>query len=91
GNHGTAERPRRIILVDDDPLQLKALALLLTRAGHQVLTANSAATALELARREHPDMVLADILMPGTDGFTLCRQIRTDPVLGDIPVILITA
>jgi two-component system cell cycle response regulator len=83
--HGT------ILLVDDNPQILSILADLLRPLGHRVLCAANGPTALELAADEPPDLILLDVMMPGVDGFTVCRQIRAHPLLAQVPVILVTA
>ena len=82
---------RRLLVVDDDPVQLKLARLLLTRLGFQVDTATDGAEALECLRRDPPDAVLSDVLMPRVDGFKLCSEMRADPELANIPVILVSS
>jgi PAS domain S-box-containing protein len=79
---------QRILLVDDDPLQLKLAHAWLTSSGFNVLTATDGTSALEMARRERPDAILSDVLMPGMDGFGLCLAIRGDREIENIPVLL---
>ena len=83
--HGT------ILLVDDNPQILNILADLLRPLGHRLICAASGALALDLAISDPPDLVLLDVMMPGMDGFTVCRQIRAHPLLAQVPVILVTA
>jgi two-component system cell cycle sensor histidine kinase/response regulator CckA len=82
---------RRLLVVDDEPLNLKLAAIRLRDAGFEVETAGSGEAALEAARRSVPDGILSDVLMPGIDGFVLCRAIRDDPRLAHVPVILLSA
>ncbi len=89
-----AESPgvgRRILLVDDDPVQLKLSRIHMTNLGFQVTTAANGAEALDKARQSPPDSILSDVLMPGLDGFQLCLTIRQDPRLARIPVVLCSA
>ena len=58
---------------------------------HQVMTASSGIEGLQLARRHRPDLFILDIMMPGVDGYQVCRQIRGDPLLKDLPVLFLTA
>ncbi|HEV7556838.1 MAG TPA: response regulator, partial [Kofleriaceae bacterium] len=81
-------RGRRVLIVDDDPLQLKATSLRLKRLGFEVVTAVDGLTALQVLRSSAIDVVLSDVLMPRIDGFQLCAEIRQDPTLARIPVIL---
>ncbi len=83
--HGT------ILLVDDNPQILNILADLLRPLGHRVVCAAGGMIALDLALDEPPDLILLDVMMPGMDGFTVCRSIRAHPLLAQIPVILVTA
>ncbi len=83
--HGT------ILLVDDDPLVISILADLLEPLGHTILCATNGPAALQLAAKHIPDLVLLDVMMPEMDGFTVCRRLRSDPLLAHVPIILITA
>jgi CheY-like chemotaxis protein len=82
-----------VLAVDDEPDALRLLQDVLHMAGARVSTATSAAMALEAARDGHPDVILADIGMPGTDGYELIRQIRmsSDPGVRNIPAAALTA
>jgi two-component system, cell cycle sensor histidine kinase and response regulator CckA len=91
GRSGTQGAGRRLLVVDDEPLNLKLAAFRLQDAGFEVDTAGSGEEALEKAGRYVPDAILSDVLMPGMDGFVLCRAIRDDPRLGQIPVVLLSA
>lgn len=81
----------KILVVDDTPANVKLLADLLAVKGYTVLTAPNGADALTKVACEHPDLVLLDIMMPGIDGYEVCRAIRADPSLGILPVIMVTA
>ena len=81
----------RILVVDDDPDFLKATCAVLESQPYQVSTARSGQEGLEKARAQIPDLVLLDIIMPGLDGFEVCRRIKQDPSLSGIPVIMITS
>jgi DNA-binding response OmpR family regulator len=65
-----------ILLVDDDPRSIKLMQIVLGHAGYRVLAAPDAETGLEILRQERPDLVMVDLLMPGTDGISFCRQAR---------------
>ncbi|PYQ50625.1 MAG: hypothetical protein DMF78_15225 [Acidobacteria bacterium] len=78
----------RILVVDDEPLNLKLSVFRLKRAGYEVETASGGEEALSIARRQRPDAILTDVMMPSMDGFTLCREARRDPALSRIPIIL---
>ena len=81
----------KILCVDDDPLILQLNGDILRFHGYKVLTALDGASALEIAARERPALVLLDIMMPGMDGFEVCRRLKADPVLRSIPIIILTA
>jgi PAS domain S-box-containing protein len=79
---------RRVLVADDDELQLRLTRIQLERLGFVVDSVRDGLAALEQARRNPPDAILADVLMPRLDGFKLCLAIRKDPRLGAIPVVL---
>lgn len=78
----------RILVVDDDPAILVVLALTLRLAGHQVWEAATGTEALRLVGEHRPALVLLDVVMPGMDGFEVCRQIKAKPALIDVFVVL---
>jgi diguanylate cyclase (GGDEF)-like protein len=80
-----------ILVVDDNRANREALASLLEVAGHSARRAASARQALEAAFESPPDLVIADVLMPGMDGYVLARQLRADPRTAALPVIFYTA
>ncbi len=85
--------PRRpiILCVDDEAANLKLLEKLLAPRGYEIASAASGKDALAKIRGQAIDLVLLDIMMPGMDGLEVCRQIKEDPKLRSIPVIMITA
>jgi PAS domain S-box-containing protein len=87
----TSSRGPCILVVDDDEVQLKLTKLRLIHDGFQVETARSAGEALAKARWWPPAAILSDVLMEDVDGFALCRRLREDPALVDVPVILLSA
>jgi diguanylate cyclase (GGDEF)-like protein len=80
-----------LLIVDTSPSDRRAYITLLGNYGHRFLEANDGVEALELARKELPDLVITDILMPRMDGFTLVRRLRAEPLLAAVPVIFQTA
>jgi sigma-B regulation protein RsbU (phosphoserine phosphatase) len=80
-----------ILVVDDDPIFLELLAGMLRSAGHEVLVASDGAAALAVCRRVRVDLIVADWIMPGMDGVELCQNLKEDPFLRQIYVILLTA
>jgi len=81
----------KILLVDDDPDFVEATKAVLESKPYQVITALSGEEGLKKAREEKPDLVLLDIIMPEVDGFQVCQQLKKDPQLSQIPVIMITS
>lgn len=81
----------RILVVEDNPANLKLATLLLRNAGHTVLAAVDAERGLTIARGERPDLILMDIQLPGMDGLTATELLKKDPVTAGIPVIALTA
>lgn len=81
----------KILVVDDTPSNLKLLVDLLGAQGYAMCTATSGPDALAVVRREHPDLALVDVVMPGMDGFEVCRELRARPETALLPVILVTA
>lgn len=80
-----------VIAVDDDPEVLDTLGRVLEREAYDVSLASSAAEALALLEERTPDLAILDIIMPGMDGITLCRQLRRDPRFGALPILFLTA
>jgi sigma-B regulation protein RsbU (phosphoserine phosphatase) len=80
-----------ILVVDDDRLARQVLKLLLEPEGYHLVFAESGREALQLARPLRPDLVLLDVELPDIQGYEVCRQIRSDPVLDKVPVIMVTA
>jgi len=86
-----AESRGPILLIDDEPFILRSLSYLLTREGFEVETAGNGKEGLELVRRLHPWVVFLDIMMPLMNGYEVCEQIKQDPMLADIHVIMLSA
>ena len=80
-----------ILVIDDDELVSRTLHRALKIYGYHVMVANSGTEGLQLARRHRPDLFILDIMMPGVDGYQVCRQIRGDPLLKELPVLFLTA
>ncbi len=78
-----------VLIVDDVPSEVVVLGEVLARQC-EVLFATRGTEALDLARRTQPDLVILDVVMPGMDGFEVCRRIKADPRLAPIPVIFLT-
>ena len=83
--------PHRILIVDDNEANRDILATRLAANGYELLQAADGEEALEVARREKPDLILLDIMMPKIDGVEVCRQLKADKDLPFMPIILVTA
>ena len=81
----------KILVVDDSPTELQLMAEPLIDRGYQVITATNGIDALETAIKEHPRLILLDVLMPGKNGFQVCRQLKTDPATCDIKIIIVSS
>ena len=80
-----------ILVVDDDDIVAKTIERTLRRHEFRTEMARSGAEALKIARRHRPDLVILDVMMPGMDGLTVCQEIRQDPLMGELPVLFLTA
>jgi two-component system cell cycle response regulator DivK len=80
-----------VLVVDDEPANLRLLAVLLTRNGYQVHEARTAEEALEMVENIRPRLVLADIQLPGIDGLEMTRRLKSNPETKDIVVVAVTA
>lgn len=85
------QAPDTILVVDDTPANLAVLFTGLRRAGYKVLLNERGDVAMQTAVDAQPDLIVLDVMMPGTDGFETCRRLKADPRTKDIPVILMTA
>ena len=81
----------RILIVDDDKEVVRLMRAYLEQAGYEVLTAHDGETALHILRREKPDLVLLDLMLPDRDGWDITRLVRGDPGLSKTPIIMLTA
>lgn len=80
-----------ILVVEDDDNVALTIERCLRRENYKVTLASSGVQGLQLARRRIPDLVLLDVVMPGMDGFTVCKEMRSDPILSEVPIIFLTA
>ena len=86
-----APPPSTILVVDDSPVNLQVLVRTLNGTGHRILAAKNGRTALEIARRARPDLMLLDVMMPDINGFEVCRAIKADAETQDMVVIFLSA
>jgi len=80
-----------ILVVDDDPEIVSMLSTRLTKRGYKISTAPDGHRALELAKREKPDLILLDVMMPGKSGWEVARALKQDPVTQNIKIVMVTA
>lgn len=83
--------PANILVIEDDDIVARTIERSLRGDEFRVTLAGSGVEGLKLARRRPPDLVVLDIIMPGMDGYTVCREIRADPILADTPILFLTA
>jgi twitching motility two-component system response regulator PilH len=80
----------RILIVDDSPTQLLGLKRIVEKLGHVATTAEDGASGVDAAKREIPDLILMDVVMPNLNGFQATRTLAREPTTSHIPVILVT-
>jgi adenylate cyclase len=85
------DRPARILVVDDVPANVRLLEAVLGSRGYDVVTATDGVAALELVDSEQPDLILLDVMMPGLDGYAVCRRLREGDDTAVLPVIMVTS
>jgi DNA-binding response OmpR family regulator len=83
--------PANILVIEDDEIVARTIERSLRGGELKVSIANSGVEGLRTARRRPPDLVILDIIMPGMDGYTVCREMRADPMLEDTPILFLTA
>jgi twitching motility two-component system response regulator PilH len=82
---------KTILVVEDSPTQMQMVKMVLQSGGYQVITAFSGDEGLEKARRERPGLVVLDVVLPGRNGFQICRDLKGSPDTKDLPIILLTS
>jgi twitching motility two-component system response regulator PilH len=80
----------QIMIVDDSPTDMHLLKKILEKNGFNTLTASDADEGIQVAKRERPDLILMDVVMPGLNGFQATRELSSDPDTSAIPVIIVT-
>jgi DNA-binding NtrC family response regulator len=90
GSAFAAPRPT-VLVVDDTPANLDVLVALLERRGYEVMAASSGELALRVVKSTAPQLILLDVMMPGLDGYAVCRRLKADPLTAKTPVIFISA
>jgi len=84
------ESKARILVVDDRERTVRAIQRILQKEGYEVLTAFDGVTGLKKICEEKPDLIILDIMMPGMDGYEVCRRLQRDPATARIPVLMLT-
>jgi two-component system, OmpR family, response regulator VicR len=85
------EEEKRLVCIEDEPEMIDLVRLILSRKGFDVIGANGGVEGLEVVRREKPDLILLDLMMPDMDGWEVYQQIKADEELREIPVVVVTA
>lgn len=80
-----------VLIVDDEPMARTLLRLMLVRAGFHVSEAEDGFDALEKIRKNQPDVILLDVMMPGMDGFAVCEKLRSESATAELPIIMLSA
>lgn len=86
-----ATQEKRVVCIEDEPEMIDLVRLILGRKGFHVIGANGGIEGLETVKREEPDLVLLDLMMPDMDGWEVYQQMKADDALRDIPVVVVTA
>jgi two-component system alkaline phosphatase synthesis response regulator PhoP len=81
----------KILIADDEPNILLSLEFLMKREGYDVIVVRDGQRALEAIARDHPDLVLLDVMMPIKSGFDVCQEVRATEGISDIPILMLTA
>jgi two-component system alkaline phosphatase synthesis response regulator PhoP len=81
----------KVLVIDDEPDVLMLCRVNLEHAGHEVLVAEGGAEGMKLARSEHPDIIVLDLMMPMIDGFDVLEELTMDDGTSDVPVLILTA
>lgn len=84
------DKRAKILLVDDDPDLVEATSIVL-RTKYEVITATEGEEGIRKAKEENPDLIILDVIMPVKDGFTAAEQLKKDPQLSEIPIIMLTS
>ena len=81
----------RVLVVDDNEVNLRLVSKILELEGYQVLVAHNGAEAIEKVVQESPDLAILDVMMPDIDGYDLCRKLRQPPLCAKMPILMLTA
>ncbi|MHB8134051.1 MAG: response regulator [Anaerolineaceae bacterium] len=81
----------KILIIDDDLETLRLVGLMLQRQGYEIISANNGESGIHLAKKERPNLIVLDVMMPDMDGFSVTKQMRSDPDLVNTPILMFTA
>lgn len=82
---------KRVLLIEDDPSSVRLVSYTLEQEGYEVLTATNGLEGLKKVREEAPDLLVLDVMLPGLDGFEVCRRLRADEQTAGLPVLMLSA
>jgi DNA-binding response OmpR family regulator len=82
---------KKVLIVDDEPSIIVAIQFLMEQSGYETIVAFSGEEAMETIARQHPDLILLDIMLPVVDGFEVCQRVRENSEWKDIRIVLVTA
>ncbi len=82
---------KKVLVVDDSPTELRLVTSALNGKGYNIITASDGAEAMQKAMKEHPDLIVLDVVMPGKDGFQVCRELKKSPDTKDIKIVMLTS
>jgi two-component system alkaline phosphatase synthesis response regulator PhoP len=85
------QMPKKILIVDDDPDLVEAVTMILESKNYDVAAAYGGIEGLQKAKTEKPDLIVLDVMMPDKDGYAVCKELKADPKLSKIPILLLTA
>lgn len=80
-----------VLIIEDDEIVARTIERSLRGDEFKITVTNSGVEGLKVARRRPPDLVILDIIMPGMDGYTVCREMRADPLISEVPILFLTA
>ncbi len=83
--------PKKVLIVDDEPNIVLSVEFLMKREGHDVVTAADGQAAMDILAEERPDLMILDVMMPRKNGFEVCAEVRADPQMAQMPILMLTA
>ena len=82
---------KKVLIVDDEPNIVLSVEFLMQREGHEVVTAGDGQEAMDVLAAARPDLMILDVMMPRKNGFEVCAEVRTDPEMSGMPILMLTA